>query len=88
MSPEILLMDEPAASLDPSSSARVESSINAMKDEYTVVIVTHNMQQARRISDFTVFMFLGEVVEFGESEQIFEQPQKQATRDFIDGRFG
>jgi phosphate transport system ATP-binding protein len=88
MSPEILLMDEPSASLDPSSSARVESSIQSMKDEYTVVIVTHNMQQARRISDFTVFMFLGEVVEFGESEQIFEHPEKQATRDFIDGRFG
>lgn len=88
MSPEILLMDEPSSALDPSSSARVEASIQAMKNEYTVVIVTHNMQQAHRVSDFTVFMFMGDVVEFGETERIFEQPQKQATRDFIDGRFG
>jgi phosphate transport system ATP-binding protein len=87
-SPEVILMDEPAASLDPSSSSRVESSILSMKDEYTVVIVTHNMHQARRISDFTAFMFLGEIIEFGETAQIFERPQKPATSDYIDGRFG
>ena len=87
-SPEVILMDEPAASLDPTSSAKVEESILAMKEEYTVVIVTHNMQQAHRISDFTAFMFLGEIVEFGQTEQIFEQPKKEATRDYINGRFG
>jgi phosphate transport system ATP-binding protein len=87
-SPEVILMDEPAASLDPTSAAKVEQSIIAMKDEYTVVIVTHNMQQARRISDYTAFMFLGEIVEFGETEQIFENPQNTDTRDYINGRFG
>ena len=88
ISPKVILMDEPAASLDPSSSARVEASITALKDEYTVVIVTHNMQQAHRVSDFTVFMFLGEIVEFGETSQVFDHPSCQSTREFIDGRFG
>jgi phosphate transport system ATP-binding protein len=87
-SPEVLLMDEPAASLDPSSSAKVEASIMAMRGEYTVVIVTHNMQQARRISDFTAFMYLGELVEYGETEQVFENPRREETRDYINGRFG
>lgn len=87
-SPKVLLMDEPAASLDPSSSAKVEASIMAMKGEYTVVIVTHNMQQAHRISDATAFMFLGEMVEFGPTAQIFDNPVKQATRDYVDGCFG
>jgi phosphate transport system ATP-binding protein len=86
--PEIVLMDEPAASLDPSSAAKVEASIVAMKAEYTVVIVTHNMQQARRVSDYTAYMFLGEIVEFGETEQIFTNPQRPETADYIQGRFG
>ncbi len=87
-SPKVFLMDEPAASLDPLSSTKVEDSILSLKGEYTVVIVTHNMQQARRISDYTAFMFLGELVEFGETEQIFENPMRQETRDYISGRFG
>jgi phosphate transport system ATP-binding protein len=88
VSPKVILMDEPAASLDPSSAARVEDSIAAMKGEYTVVIVTHNMQQARRISDYTVFMYLGQIVEFGETEQIFSNPQREETQEYIAGRFG
>jgi phosphate transport system ATP-binding protein len=88
MSPEVILMDEPAASLDPSSAARVEASIVALKDEFTVVIVTHNMQQALRVSDYTAFMYLGEIVEFGETKQVFEQPRQDATRAYIAGRFG
>jgi phosphate transport system ATP-binding protein len=88
ISPEIILMDEPAASLDPSSSARVETSIMSLKGEYTVMIVTHNMQQAKRISDTTVFLFQGEIIEAGETEQIFNRPQRQETREYIDGRFG
>jgi phosphate transport system ATP-binding protein len=87
-SPEVILMDEPAASLDPSSAAKVEQSILAMKGDYTVVVVTHNMQQARRISDQTVFMFLGEIVESGETEQIFSSPNRTETRDYVQGRFG
>ena len=81
-------MDEPAASLDPSSSAKVEASILSLKDEYTVMIVTHNMQQAKRISDATVFLFQGEIIEAGETDQVFNRPQRQETREYIDGRFG
>jgi phosphate transport system ATP-binding protein len=88
ISPKVILMDEPAASLDPSSAAKVEASILAMKGEFTVVIVTHNMQQARRISDYTAFMYLGEIVEAGETEQIFENPQREETQEYIAGRFG
>jgi phosphate transport system ATP-binding protein len=87
-SPEVILMDEPAASLDPSSAAKVEESILAMNKDYTVVVVTHNMQQAKRISDYTVFMYLGEIVEFGETDQIFNAPRRDETRDYIQGRFG
>jgi phosphate transport system ATP-binding protein len=88
VSPDVILMDEPAASLDPSSAAKVEASIVALKGEYTVVIVTHNMQQAHRVSDYTAFMYLGEIVEFGETEQVFNNPQREDTREFIEGRFG
>lgn len=88
ISPKIILMDEPAAALDPSSSAKVEASIVAMKDQYTVVIVTHNMQQANRISDYTAFMYLGEIVEYGETEQIFNEPKRTETKEYIAGRFG
>ncbi len=86
--PEAILMDEPTAALDPTSAARVEDSIKALRGSYTVVIVTHNMQQAFRISDNTAFIFLGNIVEFGPTRRIFEQPQKPETRDYIAGRFG
>ncbi|MDR3578027.1 MAG: phosphate ABC transporter ATP-binding protein [Anaerolineaceae bacterium] len=88
ISPKFILMDEPAASLDPSSAAKVETSIVALKGDYTVVIVTHNMQQARRVSDYAVFMYLGEIVEFGETDQVFCNPQRQETQDYINGQFG
>ena len=88
VSPKVILLDEPAASLDPSSAARVESSIMAMRGEYTVVIVTHNMQQARRVSDYTAFIYLGELVEFGETQQVFESPKRQETAAYIAGQFG
>ncbi len=88
ISPKVVLMDEPAAALDPSSAAKVEASIAALKDEYTVVIVTHNMQQARRVSDYTAFMYLGDIVEFGETEQVFNRPQRPETQEYIAGRFG
>ena len=88
ISPKVILMDEPAASLDPSSAAKVEASILSLKGEYTIVIVTHNMQQARRVSDYAVFMYLGEIVEYGETDQVFCSPKRQETQDYIDGRFG
>ncbi|MGQ9682755.1 MAG: phosphate ABC transporter ATP-binding protein [Anaerolineae bacterium] len=88
VNPQVILMDEPAASLDPASAARVEASIASMKGEFTVVIVTHNMQQAMRVSDYTAFMYLGELVEYGETAQVFHEPRQQATRDYVNGRFG
>ena len=86
--PEILLLDEPCSALDPISTAKVEELITELKHDYTVVIVTHNMQQAARVSDFTAYMYLGEMVEFGETDQLFLKPRKQATEDYITGRFG
>ena len=86
--PEILLMDEPTASLDPIATQKIEELILDLKKEWTVIIVTHNMQQAARISDFTCFMYLGELIEFGETTQIFENPQKQLSENYITGRFG
>ena len=86
--PEILLLDEPASALDPISTARLEETIAALKSEYTVVIVTHNMGQAARLSDHTGFMYLGQLVEFGESEQLFTNPVTTRARDYITGRFG
>ena len=86
--PEILLMDEPCSALDPISTAKIEELISELKRDYTVVIVTHNMQQAARVSDYTAYMYLGELVEFGETDQIFLKPRKQATEDYITGRFG
>lgn len=86
--PEVLLLDEPCSALDPISTARIEDLINELKHDYTVVIVTHSMQQAARISDYTAFMYLGELIEFGETERIFTRPEKQATEDYITGRFG
>ena len=86
--PEILLLDEPASALDPISTARLEETIAALKSEYTVVIVTHNMGQAARLSDHTGFMYLGQLVEFGETEQLFTNPITTRARDYITGRFG
>jgi phosphate transport system ATP-binding protein len=86
--PEILLLDEPCSALDPISTAKVEELIAELKSDYTVVIVTHNMQQAARVSDYTAYMYLGELMEFGETDQIFLKPRKQATEDYITGRFG
>ena len=86
--PEILLLDEPCSALDPISTAKIEELITELKEDYTVVIVTHNMQQAARVSDFTAYMYLGELIEFGETRQLFLKPQKQATEDYITGRFG
>jgi phosphate transport system ATP-binding protein len=86
--PEVLLLDEPCSALDPISTAKIEELIEELKNDYTVVIVTHNMQQAARCSDFTAYMYLGDLVEFGETDQIFLKPKEQATEDYITGRFG
>jgi phosphate transport system ATP-binding protein len=88
IAPEVLLMDEPTASLDPIAIAKVEELILQLKENYTVVIVTHNMQQAARISDYTGFMYIGELIEYGDTKQIFENPQKELTEKYITGRFG
>ena len=86
--PEVLLRDEPCSALDPISTAKVEELIVELKEDYTVVIVTHNMQQAARVSDYTTYMYLGEMVEFGETRQMFMKPARQETEDYITGRFG
>ena len=86
--PEVLLMDEPCSALDPISTAKVEELVAELKNDYTVVIVTHNMQQAARVSDRTAYMYLGELIEYGETRQIFMKPAKQQTEDYITGRFG
>jgi len=86
--PQVLLLDEPTSALDPISTMRIEELINELQTEFTIVIVTHNMQQAARISDYTAYMYLGELVEFGETDQIFVKPSKKQTEDYITGRFG
>ena len=86
--PQIVLLDEPTSALDPLSTAKVEELINELKSEYTIAIVTHNMQQAGRISDYTAFMYLGELVEFGRTQELFVKPKVQHTEDYITGRFG
>ena len=86
--PEVLLLDEPCSALDPISTARIEELIDELKEDYTVVIVTHSMQQAARVSDYTAFMYLGELIEFGPTKEIFTRPKKKATEDYITGRFG
>lgn len=86
--PEVLLLDEPCSALDPISTAKIEDLINELKKDYTVVIVTHSMQQAARISDFTAYMYLGELIEFGKTDMMFTHPTKKATEDYITGRFG
>ena len=86
--PEVILFDEPCSALDPISTAKIEELIDDLKDDYTIAIVTHNMQQAARVSDFTAFMYLGELVEFGETTRIFTTPSDRRTQDYITGRFG
>ena len=86
--PEIVLLDEPTSALDPISTAKIEELINELKNEYTIAIVTHNMQQAARISDFTAFMYLGELIEFGNTDKLFVKPTQKQTEDYITGRFG
>jgi phosphate transport system ATP-binding protein len=86
--PEILLMDEPTSALDPRSTTRIEDLIARLRGHYTIVIVTHNMQQAARVSDYTAFLYEGDLVEFGPTTQIFQNPRKKQTEDYITGRFG
>jgi phosphate transport system ATP-binding protein len=88
MQPEILLMDEPTSALDPIASSKIEELVHSMKRDLTVVIVTHNMQQAARVSDYTAFMFLGEMIEYGDTKQIFENPCMELTERYISGKFG
>ncbi|MCO5132115.1 MAG: phosphate ABC transporter ATP-binding protein PstB [Xanthobacteraceae bacterium] len=86
--PEVILFDEPCSALDPISTAKIEELIDELKEDYTIVIVTHNMQQAARVSDFTAFMYLGELIEFGPTDRIFTSPSDRRTQDYITGRFG
>ncbi|HXG49890.1 MAG TPA: phosphate ABC transporter ATP-binding protein PstB [candidate division Zixibacteria bacterium] len=86
--PEVLLMDEPCSALDPISTAKIEELIHELKETFTIVIVTHNMQQAARVSDYTAFFYLGELVEFGDTAKLFTNPEKRQTEDYITGRFG
>jgi phosphate transport system ATP-binding protein len=86
--PEVLLMDEPTSAIDPIATAKIEELINTLKESYSIVIVTHNMQQAARVSDFTAFFFQGHIIEFGETQQIFTKPVQKKTEDYITGRFG
>jgi len=86
--PQIILMDEPCSSLDPIATAKIEDLMHELKKKYTVIIVTHNMQQAARVSDYTAYMYLGKLIEFGKTEQIFEDPHEELTEKYITGRFG
>ncbi|HST44781.1 MAG TPA: ATP-binding cassette domain-containing protein, partial [Luteimonas sp.] len=88
LKPDVLLLDEPTSALDPISTSRIEQLIEELKADYTIVIVTHNMQQAARVSDFTAFMYLGDMIEHDTTETIFSRPSKQQTEDYITGRFG
>ncbi len=86
--PEVLLLDEPTSALDPISTAKIEELISELKEEYTIAIVTHNMQQAARVSDYTAYMYIGEIVEFGVTDELFLRPRRKETEDYITGRFG
>ena len=88
MQPEVLLMDEPTSSLDPIGSSKIEELVRILKDSVTIIIVTHNMQQAARVSDFTAFMYLGDLIEYGATNQIFMKPEKELTERYISGKFG
>ena len=86
--PEVLLLDEPASALDPISTLKIEELIYELKSNYTIVIVTHNMQQAARVSDYTAFMYMGELIEFDSTDKLFTNPDKKQTEDYITGRYG
>ena len=86
--PDVLLMDEPTSALDPISTSKIEELVMELKNKYTIIIVTHNMQQAVRISDNTAFFLLGDLIEYGNTEKMFEQPEDKRTEDYITGRFG
>jgi phosphate transport system ATP-binding protein len=86
--PQVLLLDEPTSALDPISTAHIEKLIDELKTEFTIVIVTHNMQQAARVSDFTAYMYLGDMIEFGDTSTVFTNPKRKETEDYITGRFG
>ena len=88
INPEVLLMDEPCSALDPKSTARIEDLIGELSGDYTIAIVTHNMQQAARVSDFTAFFYEGNLVEYGATDKLFTNPKDKATNDYITGRFG
>jgi phosphate transport system ATP-binding protein len=88
LKPDVLLLDEPTSALDPIATGRIEQLVEELKKDYTIVMVTHNMQQAARVSDRTAFMYLGELVEFGDTEKIFTKPDRKQTEDYITGRFG
>jgi phosphate transport system ATP-binding protein len=88
MRPEVILMDEPCSALDPIATRKIEDLIHELKKDFTVVIVTHNMQQAARVSDSTAFMYLGKMLEFGTTKQVFEDPQRKETADYVKGKFG
>jgi len=88
LKPEVILLDEPTSALDPIATGKIEQLVAELKDHYTIAIVTHNMQQAARCSDFTAFMYLGELIEFGDTEMLFTKPTKKQTEDYITGRFG
>ncbi len=86
--PEVILMDEPCSALDPIATAKIEGLMTNLKEQYTVVIVTHNMQQAARVADYTAFLYLGELIEYGETIQLFENPKNELTERYITGKFG
>ncbi|WFN34247.1 phosphate ABC transporter ATP-binding protein PstB [Methanogenium sp. S4BF] len=88
VNPDVILMDEPCSALDPIATAKIESLMEELRSQYTVIIVTHSMQQAARVSDYTGFMYMGELIEFGETAKIFENPEKELTNNYITGRFG
>jgi phosphate transport system ATP-binding protein len=86
--PEVILFDEPCSALDPISTAKIEELIDELAQQYTIAIVTHNMQQAARVSEYTAFMYLGELIEFAPTKKVFTSPEKKQTQDYITGRFG
>ena len=86
--PAVLLLDEPASALDPISTLKIEQLIHELKDRFTIVIVTHNMQQAARVSDYTAFMYMGDLIEFGITDQLFTRPNQKRTEEYVTGRFG
>jgi phosphate transport system ATP-binding protein len=86
--PSVLLLDEPTSALDPISTGKIEELVHELKNDYTIAIVTHNMQQAARCSDFTAYMYLGDLIEYGETKEIFMKPERKETEDYITGRFG